>query len=327
MFRVLSMVPKVRLDRFGISVPDEIEMRFFQSGYTQEELIEAAKEVDCIFSTPMDPIERKAIENLPNLKLIHSEGVGFDKIDLVAAKEHGVYVCNNKNVNAVPVAEQALGLIIAALRRIPYADKEIKAGRYTESQLWFRVNGYKEISSRHVGIVGFGAIGRELARFLRPFGCKISYFDAFRPTPEVETELGVAYLTYEEICRQCNVISFHVPVLPDTIDMLDWEHISMMSEETIIINTARGEIVQQDDLARALEEGTIAGAALDTIIPEPPKSDHVLLNLSEEAMDRLILTPHTAGTNDEAFERMQQWAYENMLAVMNNESPKNVVNP
>lgn len=324
---MLSIVPEGRIKRFGVEVPEEIEMTFLPSPFTDEELIEAARDVDCIFDTAVDKISRNAIENLPNLKFIQSEGVGFNQIDLEAASARNIIVSNNKNVNAFPVAEQTVGLIIAALRMIPYADREIKAGNYTEVQNEFRSEGYHELSSRHVGIVGFGAIGRELAKLLKAFGCEISYFDAFRPSREIEEELGVTFMEYDDICRKCNVISYHVPVLPETINMADMEHFKMMSKDTVILNVARGEIVHQEDLARALEENLIAGAALDTVLPEPPGKDHVLLNLSKHAANKLILTPHIAGTNDEAFERMQRWAYENMLAVMNGRKPNNIVNP
>lgn len=326
MFKVLSVVPKARIERFGVEVPKEIEMTFIESPFSEEELIEAAKDVDCIFNTSVDPISRKVIESLPKLKLIHSEGVGFNGIDLKAASENEVIVCNNQNVNKLPVAEQTIGTIIALLRRIPYADKEIKANNFVKVQNEYRSKGYKELSSRHVGIVGFGAIGREIARLLKPFGCKISYYDAFPPSKEVEEELGVSLLTYEEICKQCNVITYHVPVFPDTVNMGNMKAFQMMQDDTIILNMARGEIIDQDDLAEALEKGIIAGAGLDTLMPEPPGDDHVLLNLSKEASDKIIFTPHIAGTNDEAFERMQLWAYENMLAVMNGKEPKNIVN-
>jgi len=327
MFKVLSIVPKSRIERFGVEIPEGIEIKFLEPPYTDEELIEAAKDVDCIFDTSVDPISRKVIESLPNLKLIQTEGVGFNQVDIEAATEHGVIVCNNKNVNAFPVAEQTVGMIIALLRRFNYADKQIKAGKFVEVQNEYRTKGYKELSSRHVGIVGFGAIGRELARLLKPFGCRISYYDVIRPSKEVEEELGVSYLDYDEICKQCNIISYHVPVLPNTINMANMEAFKKMQKDTIIINMARGEIVNQEDLAAALEKGIIAGAGLDTLCPEPPGEDHVLLKLSEEASNRIMLTPHIGGTNDEAFERMHRWAYENMLAVANGKEPKNIVNP
>ena len=194
MFKVLSVVPKARIERFGVEIPKEIEISFIESPYSDEELIEAAKDVDCIFNTSVDPVSRKVIESLPKLKLIHTEGVAFNGVDLQAATENGVTVCNNQNVNKLSVAEHTVGLMIALLRRISYADRQIKAKNFSKLQLEYRTKGYKELSSRHVGIVGFGAIGREIARLLKPFGCKISYYDAFLPSKEVEEELGVSYL-------------------------------------------------------------------------------------------------------------------------------------
>lgn len=326
MFKVLSLVPKSRIDRFGVKPPAGVEITFLEPPFTDDEVIEAGKGADCIFVGAVDPVSRKVIYALDTLKLIHSEGVGFDKIDVEAAKERNVYVCNNRNVNSGAVAEHTVGLIIAALRRIPYADKEIKKGNYGPCQLEYRTKGYNELSSRHVGIVGLGAIGRETAKRLRPFGCKISYYDAFRPAKEVEEELGVQYLSFEDICRQCDVISFHVPVLPETRHMVNETSIGWMKDGVILINTARGEIIDQVALAKALEEGKIACAALDTVTPEPPGEDHPLLNLSEKASDRLIITPHIGGTTDEAFQRMHTWAWENVQRVMEGKKPVNIVN-
>lgn len=326
MFKVLSLVPKSRIERFGVRIPEGIQMSYIDIPYTDKELIEKGKDCDCIFATSVDPVSRNVIENLTNLKLIHAEGVGFSNIDIEAASERKIPVCNNRAVNAFPVAEQALAMMIMSLRHLVNADKEIKEGHYSEIQKEYRKKGYKELSSRHVGIVGFGATGRELARLLKVMRCQVSYYDSNRPTEEVEKEYNVNFLEYDELCKECNIISYHLPSTPSTRNMGDMKHFKMMQKETILLNLARGEIINQKDLADALEQDVIAGAALDVIDPEPPTKDHPLLNMSEKASKKIIFSPHIAGTNDEAFERMQEWAYQNMLRVMNGEKPKNIVN-
>ncbi len=326
MYKVVSVVPENRIDRFGIKPPAEFEITYINSPYTDGELIKACKGADFLFQTSVDPINSYVIDKLDTIKLIQTEGVGFDKIDIEGAKAKNIYVCNNRNVNCESVAEHTVGLILTALKKIAYADKKIKEGKFIECQQKYRTKGYKELGSRHVGIVGIGAIGRETVKRLSPFNCKISYYDEFRPSEDVEKELKINYLSFEEICTQCDVISFHVPVLPSTVNMVNKESIALMRNDIIIINTARGEIINQADLAQALIDGSIGGAAIDTLDPEPPSSDHPLLNLPEEAASKLIITPHIGGTTDEAFERMQLWAWDNMLKVIRGEKPSNIVN-
>ncbi len=326
MYKVVSVVPQKRIEKFGVIPPLEFEIIYLDSPYTTEELIKVCEGADFLFETSVDPVPREAIEKFTSIKLIHSEGVGFDKIDIQAAKEKGIYVCNNRNVNCESVAEHTIGLILAALRRSIYADKHIKNDNFNGCQQDYRSKGYKELSSRHVGIVGIGAIGKETVKRLAPFNCKISYYDAFRPNEEIEKQLNINYLSFEEICKQCDIISLHVPVLPSTINMINKDSISNMKKNVIIVNTARGEIINQTDLAQALIDDRIEGAAIDTLYPEPPASDHPLLNLPKKAAEKLIVTPHIAGTTDEAFERMQQWAWDNMLKVTKGEKPNNIVN-
>ncbi|NLJ58385.1 MAG: glycerate dehydrogenase [Tissierellia bacterium] len=326
MYKVVSVVPKKRIERFGVIPPSEFEIKYLNSPYSTEELIKACEGADFLFESSVDPVPREAIESFSSIKLIQAEGVGYDKIDIEAAREKNIYVCNNRNVNCESVAEHTLGLILAALRRIPYADKEIKDGNFVDCQLEYRTKGYKELGSRHIGIVGLGAIGKETVKRLLAFNCKISYYDAYRLTKEEEKQLNINYLSFEEICSQCHIISFHVPVLPSTINMVNKDSIANMKKDAIIINTARGEIVNQEDLARALMEDRLGGAALDTLTPEPPDKDHPLLNLPPKAASKLIITPHIGGTTDEAFERMQKWAWENMLKVTRGERPNNIVN-
>ena len=130
----------------------------------------------------------------------------------------------------------------------------------------------------------------------------------------------------EELLQECDVISLHVPVLPDTINMIGARQLALMKQTALLINTSRGEVVDQEALAEALENGQIYGAAIDTLSPEPPPRGHPLLNLSTEAAARLILTPHIAGTTDEAFTRMLKWSVDNIQRVIDGLPPNNVVN-
>ena len=268
------------IERFGVQKPEGWDFQYINYPCSDEELVEQCKDADIVFCGPVDHFRREVVEQLDNCKLIHSLGVGFDKIDLAATKEKGIFVCNK---------------------------------------------GQFELSSRVIGLVGLGAIGKALVSMLKPFGCKIYYYDVFRASEDYEKENGIEYATYETILEKCDIISYHVPVLDETRDMVRKETIDKMKDDAIIINVSRGEIVNSADLAEALNNGKIF-AGLDVIAPEPPPVDHPILNLTEEGNARLSITPHIAGTTDDAFIRMSQWSYENMVRVMNGERPNNIVN-
>ena len=327
MVKVRVTCNKNIIERFGVKKPEGWDFKYINYPCSDEELVEQCKDADIVFCGPVDYFRREVIEQLDNCKLIHSLGVGFDKIDLQAAKEKGIYVCNNRAVNAAPVAELAVGHMINCLRRMPEADAKIKArgvDGFNESFKEYQVKGQNELGSRVIGLVGLGAIGKAAVGMLQAFGCKIKYYDVFRDE-KFEQEKGLEYCEYNEILKTCDIISYHVPVLETTRDMVRKETIDLMKQDAIIINVARGEIVNNEDLAEALNNGRVF-AGLDVIAPEPPTADHPIFNLNEVGKARLSITPHIAGTTDDAFIRMSKWSYEDMEKVMRGVRPINVVN-
>ncbi|MDK8278011.1 2-hydroxyacid dehydrogenase [Peptostreptococcus anaerobius] len=328
MVKVRVTCNKNIIERFGVKKPEGWDFQYINYPCSDEALAQQCKDADIVFCGPVDYFRREVIEQLDNCKLIHSLGVGFDKIDLEAAKEKGIYVCNNRAVNAVPVAELAVGHMITSLRRMPEADAKIKAkgvDGFNESFKEYQVKGQSELSSRVIGLVGLGAIGKAAVKMLKAFGCEIMYYDVFRADEAYEMENDIKYCTYDEILEKCDIISYHVPVLDSTRNMVRKETIEKMKQDAIIINVARGEIVNNEDLAEALNNGRVF-AGLDVIAPEPPSADHPLFNLTEAGKARLSITPHIAGTTDDAFIRMSKWSYDDMVKVMNGERPNNVVN-
>lgn len=319
-----TLTPNI-VDRFGVPKPEGMDFEYVKYPCSDEELIEQIKDADILFCGPVDFIRKNVIDAMPNLKLIQSLGVGFDKIDLEAAKAKGVYVCNNRAVNAVSVAEHAVLLMLASLKQLPDADKKIKEGKFIENFKEYQVKGHYELSGKTIGLIGLGAIGRAAAKILRAFGCRLMYSDVIRADEEFEKEYQVEYVPIEKIYEEADIISYHVPVLPDTRGMVNKENIAKMKQDVIIINVARGEIVNNEDLAEALNSGRVF-AGLDVVAPEPPPADHPLFHLSEEGNYRLVITPHIAGTTNDAFIRMSEWSFENMRKVINGERPNNVVN-
>ncbi|VEJ34291.1 Putative 2-hydroxyacid dehydrogenase HI_1556 [Aedoeadaptatus ivorii] len=327
MVKIRSTCNKNYVEKFGVERPADWDYQYINYPCSDEELVEQCKDADIIHCGPVDFFRREVIEQLDNCKLIQSLGVGFDKIDLEAAKEKGIYVCNNRGVNAKPVAELAVAHMLTSLRRMPEADMKIKlhgAKGFAESYKEFTEKGQNEMGSRVVGLVGLGAIGHEAVKLLKPFGCKILYYDVVRHE-EFEKEHDLTYATYEEILDQCHIISYHVPVLDSTREMIRKETIEKMKQDAIVVNVARGELVNNQDLADALNAGRIF-AALDVVAPEPPAEDHPLFQLNEVGQARLSITPHIAGTTDDSFMRMSQWSYDNMQRIVDGEKPINIVN-
>ena len=325
MVKVVVSCPKSRIERYGVQPPEGFELEYISNPYTDDELVNASKGATFLFLS-LSGVSKEAMKELKSVKLIQSEGVGFDGIDIEAAKDEGIYVCNARGVNKVAVAEHTVGLMLAALRRTAEADKEIKGGNFESNYIDYEAKGMRELQSCHVGLIGLGDIGKETTKRLKAFNCKVSYFDVFRQAPEVEKELGIDFVSQEEILKNCDIISLHLPLLPSTENLINKNTINLMKKNAIIINTARGGIINQNDLAQALIDGRIEGAALDVISPQPPPKNHPLLNLPEEAANRLTLTTHIAGITTEAFTNMQKTAWSNMLKVLKGERPDNIVN-
>lgn len=321
---VVTVSPK-HFEKFGIQFPEDWNVKMLDAGCTEDELIEACADAEYLFTSSDFTVSRRVVENT-NLKMIHVEGVGFNRIDCDAAKEKGVFVCNNRAVNNIAVAEHTIGLILAAQRRTALVDRQIHEIGYGACKKEYLVVGEHELFGKTVGLIGIGAIGREVAKRANAFGCNVIYYDAFPLKPEAEKELNVTQVTLDELIRQADIVSLHVPVLDSTFHMINAERLSQMKRSAILVNTARGAIIDQKALCEALEKGTIAAAALDVVDPDEAPADLDIFHLSEEGRKRLTLTPHVGGMTDEAFERMLVNAIANFERCARGERPVNIVN-
>ncbi len=220
------------------------------------------------------------------LKLLHKWGVGYDNIDIATARELGIKVARTTGSNALPVAEFALGLMISALRYIGYGHAELKKGHWSTGSL---PGETFMLSGKTVGLIGFGAIGQNVARLLRGFGCTILYSKRQPLTAEEEAALGVRHATLDEILAQADIVSLHCPLTPETTNLIGREAFAKMKKTAVLINVARGGVVDESALVIALRDRVIAGAAMDVYAIEPLPADSELLTL-----DNLVVTPHLA---------------------------------
>jgi len=326
MAKVLSILPLKRFEDSGVVFPDTLEMHFAHA-MSEEEVIKACKGMEYLFvPAAFPPITPMIIENIPTIRMIQSAGVGYDKVDVKRAAHFGIPVANAPGHNTTTVAEYTLALLIAFQRHIAVCDREIKGGNYAAIREKYWREGIGEVRGTRLGLLGLGGIGREVVKLVNVLGATVSYFDVTRASAEAEDSLKVSFKPFDELIATSDVISLHVPLSEQTRSLIGARELDLMRPGAFLINTARGEIVDQKALAAALEKGHIGGAAIDTVSPEPPPSDHPLLNLSKEAGDRLLITPHIAGITKGAFNRMLSASLANIVNVVQGGLPGNVVN-
>lgn len=317
--------------RFKKFLPDmdiarQVDTLVVNRGTSDDQISAQAGDVDFIVADAISPVGAQLMDAFPSLKLVHSEGVAYNAIDVAAARERGVVVCNNAGMNAAAVAEQAILLMLACLRHAVEGDKAVRAGHQIQMKERLMVEGIRDLGDCTVGLVGLGAIARATAVRLQAFGCDVAYWNHRRRSPEEEERLGVRYLPLEELAATCDIVSLHVPVTPETENLVDAAFLNRMKPNGVLVNTARGEIVDQEALAEALMAGTIGGAGLDTLSPEPVAADHPLAVLAGDAAARLVLSPHIGGVTEGSFRRAWTTIWNNIARVAAGEQPVNIVN-
>ena len=270
------------------ALPEGFEVVFPTSSTDTEEHDRLIEEADYLITQSIY-VTGEQLRRAKHLKMIQKYGIGVDKIDCKAAKELNIPVCITAGANSVPVSEMAIGLMLAVNRRIPYVDKAVRAGQWPKAEM--RAQCYM-LQGKTIGLVGIGNIAKQVAKHLSGFDVKeIVYYDIFRLSEEKEQELHVRYVPLDELMTVSDVISIHVPLTDETRGMISAERIGMMKPTAILINTARGFIIDQDALIDALREKKIRGAGLDAFEEEPLSADSPLL-----ALENLVLTCHHAGS-------------------------------
>ena len=248
----------------------------------------------------LKPVTAAHIAAAPRLKLIQKIGVGVNTIDLDAARAHGIAVCNMPGTNSRAVAEMALLLMLAALRRIGALDAATRAGKgWAAGPRW--QEEYGEIAGRTVGLVGYGAVPQILAPILAAMGARVLY-TARKPHAAAAGE----YRALADLLAEADIVSLHVPLVPETATMIDAKALARMKPGAILVNTARGGLVDEGDLIEALISGQLGAAGLDVFVREPVAADNALLT-----MDNVVLAPHVAWLTPETFGRSLGIAAEN----------------
>ena len=240
-----------------------------------------------------EPYTRKVIFGAPRLRVIVRSGVGYDAIDVKAAEERGVVVATTPGVNHIPAAEHALAMLLALARGFPRRDRQVRSGD------WWTKLPLPRFGGRTLGIVGLGRIGRELATRAIALGVKV-LASSPRPDREFAAKHGIEIVPFEELLRRSDMVSLHAPMIEETRGMINRRTLALMKPGAILVNTARGGLIVEEDLHAALIEGRLAAAGLDVFVTEPPPPDHPLLQL-----DNVLVSQHISGLDDDSYRDAQ----------------------
>jgi D-3-phosphoglycerate dehydrogenase len=302
------LLEPLRADGHEVAVVDSISVR------SEAALIDALQGMAASLAS-VEPYTAAVLAETPDLRVISRIGVGYDAIDVDEATRRGIVVCTTPGSNHHSVADLAVGLILVCLRQIVAAAEVVRAGNWVPQRVGV------ELRATTVGIVGTGLIGREVIKRLAGFEPRILAYDVVE-SPEMVQRFGIEYVSFDDLLRQSDVLTLHAPLLPETRGLIDAAALAKMKPSAYIVNTARGPLVDELALAKALHAGQIAGAALDVFEREPLPSASPL-----RQAPNLILTPHIAGVTQQSRTAMVAMAVQNVARVLRGEAPLFCVNP
>ncbi|MEM4519046.1 MAG: hydroxyacid dehydrogenase [Sulfolobales archaeon] len=295
----------------------EVRFAWSKGWFADEDVLRSVAGSDAIL-VRRGRVDKAVMDVCPNLKIISIYGVGIDRVDVEEATRRGILVTNGRGSNSTAVAELTIGLTIMALRNLyQLVDKMRESG-------WEEANKYAigyEVCGKTVGLVGIGNIGSRVARILKAMEARVIAYDPYVSAESVKG-LGIELVDLDTLVRESDIISIHAMLTKESYHLINEERLRKMKKNAIIVNTARGGIIDTDALVKALKEGWIAGAALDVTDPEPIPPDHPLLKLPN-----VIITPHVGGGTVESSNRMSFMAVEEIIRAYKGLPPMNPVNP
>ena len=307
----------------GVFDPVRFDLVRAGKGASEEEIVELVGDAVIILTDPfhMQPVTRRIIEAAENLKLIQCYTIGFDDVDIEAARERDIPVANAAGTLSKPIAEYIITVSLYLLKSIEFAHTELNKGNWVQQQMVSGPRVPLELGVITLGIIGAGGIGREVARLAKGFGTKILYHNRTKLPEEVERELGLEYSSFDDLLSSSDVLSISVPLTDETRGMIGAEEIVRMKAGAVLVNTARGEVVDYQALAEALKSGHLRGAAVDVFENEPDIWDCPLLGL-----ENVILTPHSSSGSTESPRRCMEKVAENLGRFYEGKPLLNVVN-
>lgn len=313
---VTRRLPQKALDMLGDEC--ELEINPYDRVLTKEELAEAVKGIDGLLCLLTDTIDEDLLEINPELKVIANYAVGYNNIDIKVCTESGIPVSNTPGVLTDTTADFAWALLMATARKVVEAERFTRAGKYKGWGPMMFLGG--DIYGKTLGVIGMGRIGQSFAKRAKGFDMNVLYYDAFRRTSEEEKEWGINYRELDDLLKEADFVSLHVPLIPETEHLIGERELKLMKKTAYLINTARGPIVDEKALVEALKNSEISGAGLDVYEEEP----ELALGLVE--LDNVTLAPHIASASIETRTKMAVMAVENLLAGLKGKDMPNIIN-
>jgi D-3-phosphoglycerate dehydrogenase len=287
------------------AIPADWTARFIEEN-SQAARTALIRDADIVFVMAA-AMPKEMLAEARRLRLIQKLGAGLDKIDLDFCREQGIGVARLHAGNSIPVAEHTILLMLATYRQLPQLDRRTRAGNWSKEDAR---GTHRSLQHKKVGLVGFGAIGKEVAKRLRAFNVDILYYDPIRAPADVEQGLGVTYADLDALMREADIVSLHLPLMPQTKNIINAERIAAMKKGAVLINCARGGLVDELALADALKTGRLFGAGIDAFSQEPPVGNPLL------ALDNTVVTPHLAGATFDNFAGVVARSVENTKAAL-----------
>ena len=281
----LTPMAPVTLEAVRQLLPPACTIAFAQTS-TKAEQLKLLADADVVMIAGTF-IEGDVIRQAPRLKMIQKWGIGVDKIDLLAAKERNVLVAITSGATSIPVSEHTLLLMLAVSRRLPLAHRSLGQGQWMAADLRTVCS---KLDGKTVGLFGFGGIAQQVAKRLKGFDVDVMYHSRTRVASDIEARLHARYVDFDTLVANSDILSLHAPLSPQTHHRFNADIFAKMKRGAILINTARGELIDEPALIRALQQGQLSGAGLDTFEAEPPSAENPLFQ-----MDQVVVTPHSAG--------------------------------
>jgi D-3-phosphoglycerate dehydrogenase len=296
------------IDTIAAAIPAEWRLSITR-GQSTDEKARALQEADVAFVMAA-PMPALLIDAAPRLRFIQKLGAGTDRIDVDHCAARGIGIARLQAGNSIPVAEHTLLLMLAACRRLPLLDRQTRAGGWDKEA----ARGVsRQINGKTVGIIGFGAIGQAVAKLLLGFDANVLYYDPRRASSDVERELHVTYASLDELTSQSDIVSLHLPLMRETAKLFDAARIARMKPGSILVNCARGGLVDEAALHDALVSGQVFSAGIDAFEQEPPIDNPLLL------LDQTVVTPHAAGGTIDNFRPVVERAVRNTQCFLSGE--------
>ncbi|MFW9840544.1 MAG: glyoxylate reductase [Candidatus Thorarchaeota archaeon] len=315
---VTRKIPEEGLDL--ISKMYEVDVWTNEIPPTTDEIASRASDCVGVISLLSDRIDTDLLARLPNLKVIAQYAVGYDNINVKEATQRGIVVTNTPGVLTETTADLTWALIMAASRRLVEADKFVREKKWDVA--WgpqFLLGS--DVYGATLGIIGLGRIGEAVARRALGFNMRILYFSRKR-NEGLESELGAMYVDLQTLLRESNIVTLHVPLTTETTHLIGEEEFKLMKEDSVLVNTSRGNVVDEDALYDALSTGKIGSAGLDVFREEPIPKDSPLLRL-----DNVVILPHIGSASIRTRVTMSRMCAENLIAALEGERPPNIINP